>query len=146
MVVHWMVRDRLLGENSLLGGARTYLLYDPEVDFQGGDRYIDYNVTTLDAFVYQRAGPVSRNRDDNRLNLLVDVTEDPTDPVDPGPVTVVVRVEDNSMGPSGGVVGFADVDLSSDVFIVQVLAWGDMQDGIRTLEREFTIEDNWWTT
>jgi hypothetical protein len=146
LVVDVTVRDRLLGENQLRDGARAYVLFGPEAVVQGGSRYIDFNVTTLDAFVYDRAGPAPAAQGENRFNLLVDVTEDPLDPTDPGPVTVVVRIERNHLGPTGGVVGFADVDLSSPVITVQVLDWGDMQDEIRLLERAFNIEDNWWTS
>lgn len=144
LVVQWMVQDRLLGVSHLLDGARAYVVFDPELDIQGGSLYVDYNATTTDAFEYQRAGPISRSWEDNRLNLLVDVTEDPTDLDDPGPVTLVVRVEYSSRGPSGSVIGFADVDLSSPVVTVHVIDWDDMEDEIRLLIQEFDIEDNWW--
>ena len=74
------------------------------------------------------------------------MTKDPTDPTDPDPVTLVVRVEHASLGPSGGVAGFADADLSRPVVTVQVIDWNDMQEAIRLLEKEFDIEDNWWTS
>ncbi len=146
LVVHRLVRDRLLGENRISGGARAYVLFDPEVVIQGGGWWDHYNLTTGDAFVFQRAGYVPYYLYRNKLNLLVDVTDDPLDTTDPGPVTVVVRLEESSRRPSGGVEGFARVYLTSPTVTVQVIDWDDMQEEIRLLEKGFNIEDNWWTT
>jgi hypothetical protein len=145
MVVHRLVRDRLLGENLLVDGARAYVLFEPEVVIHEVNPGIGYNITTLDSILYQRSGPMSSYREGTRLNYLVDVTEDPLDPTDPGAVPVVVRIAWNHRGPEGGVVGVANVAIASPQVTVSVMDWGNIQFELRLLTENLDIEDNWWT-
>jgi len=63
LVVDPLVRERLLGTNQIVDGAKAYVLFDPEVVIQSGNADYIANITTLDSFIFQRTGYVPWDSD-----------------------------------------------------------------------------------
>jgi hypothetical protein len=146
LVVDTFVRDRMLSENIFNLGARSYIQYAPNVSIHIHSQYYRYNITTLDSYVFMRAGYVPGSRSETRFNYLVDMTDAPSGGTDPGYVPVVIRIEWAVHGFRRGVVGFTDVPIASPTFTVQAMTWDSIHNDIEDLEQDFNIANNWWTS
>jgi hypothetical protein len=138
------LRNTILGENQLVGEARAYALYHPEVQWEHWD-YYGYGFITLDSLNFHRSLGTPWEDIEHLFDHMVDVTEDPLDDADPGMVPAVIRMSYGSDGrPEGPVVGFRHVAIASEIVTLYDVDWPPAHEEVEELQRDFRIHDNWW--
>lgn len=138
-----LFRDTILGANDFLDGARAYSLHNPERS--------DYDIApvTMDSMAFHMSTGVAWEGTDPWFDHLVDVTDDPLEDRDPGPVLCMVRrFTGYYNGPRGPVVGFQYITIDDKDFTLDDYSWTRayrLYGLVEELERELGKMDNWWT-